>query len=262
MPLLITLLLALMVIGFSVVQERRRIDALTLAESEREHRSVLESMGDVFYRSDREGRLIMASPSFARVLGYDSVDDAIGMDLAQEFYRDPSQRVALLERIERDGSASDFEVTLLRRDGTIVEGAVTANFYRDPSGEVQGVEGVLRDTTQRKRAEAALVEAEERARHLLESVGEGLFGVDHRGQVTFMNPVAEEMLGWTAADLHGVRVHDAIHYALRGRQRLPSRTSAHSRAPTLTVWSAAWMARSSGARTAPASPSSTSPGRS
>ena len=90
-------------------------------------------MGDVFYRSDRDGRLIMASPSFAHVLGYDSVDDAIGMDLAQKFYGDPSQRGALLERIERDGSANDFEVTVRRRDGTIVEGAVTANFYRDPT---------------------------------------------------------------------------------------------------------------------------------
>ena len=196
--LLITLLLALMVIGLYVVQERRRIDALTLAESEREYRSVLESMGDVFYRSDRDGRLIMASPSFARVLGYDSVDDAIGMDLSHELYEHPSQRGAIIERIERDGSVSDFEVTVRRRDGTIIEGAVTGNFYRDPTGEVQGVEGVLRDMTARKQAESALVEAEERARHLLESVGEGIFGLDHQGQVTFMNPVAEELLGWTA----------------------------------------------------------------
>ncbi len=94
-PLLITLLLALMVIGFYVVQERRRIDALTLAESEREYRSVLESMGDVFYRSDRDGRLIMASPSFAHVLGYDSVDDAIGMDLAQNVLRETLLSAAL-----------------------------------------------------------------------------------------------------------------------------------------------------------------------
>jgi PAS domain S-box-containing protein len=220
-PLLITLLLALMVIGFYVVQERRRVDALTLAESEREYRSVLESMGDVFYRSDRDGRLTMASPSFARVMGYDSVDDAIGLDLAQEFYEHPSQRGALLERIERDGSVTDFEVTVRRRDGTIVDGAITGNFYRDPTGEVQGVEGVLRDMTARKRAEAALVEAEERARHLLESVGEGILGVDHQGQVIFMNPVAEEMLGWTAADLHGIRIHDAIHYAYEDGRAYP-----------------------------------------
>ncbi len=212
-PLLITLLLALMLIGFYVVQERRRIDALTLAESEREYRSVLESMGDVFYRSDRDGRLTMASPSFARVLGYGSVDEALGMDLAHEFYEHPSQRAELLERLERDGAVTDLEVTVRRHDGTIIEGAVTGNFYRDAVGEVQGVEGVLRDMTERKRAQRALVEAEERGRLLLTSVGEGIFGVDHLGHVIFMNPAAEDLLGWTAEELHGVRMHDAIHYA-------------------------------------------------
>ncbi len=89
-------------------------------------------MGDVFYRSDDEGRLVMASPSFARVIGLDSVDDAIGMDLAQEFYEHPSQRAEILERLERDGSVTDFEVTVRRRNGSIVEGAVTGNFYGMP----------------------------------------------------------------------------------------------------------------------------------
>ena len=126
---------------------------------------------------------------------------------------------------------------------------------------MQGVEGLLRDVTARKRAEAALIEAEERARHLLESVGEGIFGVDRRGQVTFMNPVAEEMLGWTAAELYGVRVHDAIHYAYEDGSAYPA-DKCHSRPLTWTVWSAAWTMRCSGAGTAPASPSSTSPGRS
>ena len=89
-PLLVALLLALMLVSFYVVQERRRIDAMQLAESEREYRSVLESMGDVFYRSDEQGRLVLASPSFARVLGYAAVDDALGIDLASEFYEHPS----------------------------------------------------------------------------------------------------------------------------------------------------------------------------
>ena len=222
-PLLITLLLALMLIGFYIVQERRRIDALTLAESEREYRSVLESMGDVFYRSDRDGRLIMASPSFARVLGYGSVDEALGMDLAHEFYEQPSQRATLLERLERDGAVTDLEVTVRRHDGTIIEGAVTGNFYRDAAGEVQGVEGVLRDMTERKRAQRALAEAEEReppaaaagrrghlrrrprgSRHLHESRRRGAARLDGRG---------------------AARHQDARRHPLRarGRQPLPDR---------------------------------------
>jgi PAS domain S-box-containing protein len=213
LPLVVTLLLALMLVGSYVVQERRRIDALRVAESEREYRSVLESMGDVFYRSDERGRLVMASLSFARVLGYGTVDEALGMDLAQEFYEHPTQCAELLERLDADGSVTDFEVTVRRRDGSIVDGAVSGNFYRDAAGNVRGVEGVLRDMTARMHAERELAEAEARSRHLLEAAGDGIFGLDGQGHVTFMNPAAEQMLGWAASELSGLRMHQAIHYA-------------------------------------------------
>ncbi|HEY5387386.1 MAG TPA: response regulator, partial [Thermoleophilia bacterium] len=62
-------------------------------------------------------------------------------------------------------------------------------------------------------AALTLGEAEERSRLLLQSAGDGIFGVDNQGHVSFMNAAAEEMLGWAAADLHGIRIHDAIHYA-------------------------------------------------
>ena len=212
-PLVITLLLALMLIGFYVVQERRRVDSLTLVESERQYRSVLDSMEDVFYRSDLDGRLIMASPSFAELFGYDSVADAIGLDLATDLYVDPAQRATLLERIERDGSVVDYEVAVHRRDGSVLCGSVTGHYYTDVTGAVQGVEGVLRDITDRKRAERAVADAEERSRLLLQSAGDGIFGVDPLGHVTFMNAAAEELLGWTAAELRGIGMHDAIHYA-------------------------------------------------
>ena len=182
-PLLITLLLCFIVTGAFVVEERRRIDALAIVESERKYRSVLDNMGDVFYRSDRQGRLVMASPSFARVLGYDSVDEAIGLDLANEFYEHPSQRAALLEEIERDGAATDFWVTVRRKDGSIVDGSVSGNFYRDPTGEVQGVEGVLRDVSERRAAERALRESRERLDFVLRSAEVGIWewdiGADH-----------------------------------------------------------------------------------
>ena len=212
-PLLITLLLSLMLIGFYVVQERRRVDSLTLAESERQYRSVLDSMEDVFYRSDLDGRLTMASPSFAQLFGYDSVADAIGLDLAMDLDVDPAQRATLLERIERDGSVVDYEVAVHRRDGSVLCGSVTGHYHTDATGAVQGVEGVLRDITDRKRAERAVADAEERSRLLLQSAGDGIFGVDHQGHVTFMNAAAEELLGWTAAELRGIWMHDAFHYA-------------------------------------------------
>ncbi len=212
-PIVVAILLSLLLIGFYVVQERRRLDILTLAESERDYRSVLESMEDVFYRTDTEGALVMASPSFAALFGYGSVDDAIGLDLASSFYADPSQRERLLERLKQDGSVVDYEVEMRRLDGSVLQGSVTSHFYVDAAGTVKGVEGMLRDITERKGAEEAVAEAEERSRLLLQSAGDGIFGVDRDGYVTFMNAAAEELLGWTAAELHGIGMHAAVHYA-------------------------------------------------
>ena len=62
-------------------------------------------------------------------------------------------------------------------------------------------------------AALTLRETEERSRLLLQSAGDGILGVDNLGHPRFMNAAAEEMLGWAAADLQGIRVHEAIHYA-------------------------------------------------
>jgi PAS domain S-box-containing protein len=81
---------------------------------------------------------------------------------------------------------------------------------------------------QRRLVEAAACRAEEargrreserRSRQLAEfhqavmaSMGEGLFALDLRGMLTYMNPAAERLLGWTAEELLGRSMHDSIHY--------------------------------------------------
>ncbi|CCQ74216.1 PocR ligand-binding domain-containing protein [Magnetospira sp. QH-2] len=59
---------------------------------------------------------------------------------------------------------------------------------------------------------AELRQAEERSRLLLESVGEGVFGVDLKGRITFVNPQAEAMLGYRAEELIGELAHPLFHH--------------------------------------------------
>jgi diguanylate cyclase (GGDEF)-like protein/PAS domain S-box-containing protein len=63
------------------------------------------------------------------------------------------------------------------------------------------------------RSKETLRESEERNRLLLHSAGEGIFGVDVMGQVTFVNPAALRLLGFAAEELLGQRVHAAIHHS-------------------------------------------------
>ncbi len=83
----------------------------------------------------------------------------------------------------------------------------------DVSGDALHMLGVVQDITARKYAQINLLETEERNRLLLESVGEGIFGIDLDGNATFVNPVFCNMLGFTAEEVIGNQVHSLIHHS-------------------------------------------------
>lgn len=131
---------------------QRWITEKSLKESEKLYRSVIENIQDVFYRSDTEGNLIMASPSFARLLGYDSLYDCIGYNIAEKFYFEPESRKEFLEAIYQNGSVSDYEVVLKSRDGTPLYVSTNSHLYYEDAGSLLGVEGIFRDISERHAA--------------------------------------------------------------------------------------------------------------
>jgi PAS domain S-box-containing protein len=155
-PILVTLLLVLIIFGALAVHDSKRLASLRVGESEAMYRSILENMQDVFYRTDADGDLIMASPSFARVFGFDSVEQAYGLNVARDLYVNPEDRTAFLRELETNGAANDYEVAVKRSDGSHMTISSNSTFYHDAAGNVLGVEGVLRDVTERRRTEAAL----------------------------------------------------------------------------------------------------------
>ena len=127
-----------------------------LKESEAKYRNILENIQDVYYRSDVDGNLILASPSMATVLGYDSLSELYGKNISRTFYYNPEQRKQLLADINRTGSVTNFEVTLKKRDGTPVFVLTSSHKYYDQYGNFLGVEGIFLDITERKKAEDEL----------------------------------------------------------------------------------------------------------
>jgi PAS domain S-box-containing protein len=131
-----------------------RINA-ALKESEEKYRTILENMQDLFYRTDLNGKITMMSPSGARLTGYNSPDDLIGMDIAA-LYEDPEKRHPFLSALEVNGAVSDYPLTLKVRDGSIRYAAASCHFYSDAQGTILGVEGVIHDITSLRQTEDAL----------------------------------------------------------------------------------------------------------
>ena len=92
-------------------------------------------------------------------------------------------------------------------------------FSKDDIHFLESVANVLSEAIERKRAEQALRESEEQLRLTLQfnqavmaNMGEGLYVLDTKGLVTYINPIAERLFGWSSAELLGRKMHDITHY--------------------------------------------------
>ncbi|WP_196138781.1 GGDEF domain-containing protein [Aliikangiella sp. G2MR2-5] len=128
-----------------------------LKQSESEFRKIIENMPGIFYRTDANGLITMASPYSADILGYDE-KEVIGQPLSQ-FYSEPHQRAEALTKIMQGGGKPvEVESMLRKRDGSTIWVATSAFARYDKDGCFDGVEGISRNITDRKNLEAELRE--------------------------------------------------------------------------------------------------------
>ena len=133
---------------FEDISERKRAE-LTLAEREQQYRTVIENIQDVYYRSDKEGNLIMASPSWASMLGYDSLDECLGKNISDMFYWEPEKRKTFIDTVFAQGKVNDYEVVLKTKEGNPFFVSTNSHPYFDTSGNPLGIEGIFRDINER-----------------------------------------------------------------------------------------------------------------
>jgi len=186
------------------------------ALAEQKVRAMSEAVHDGLIMIDAQARIMYWNQAAETMFGIPA-EEAMGRDLhgliAPEGYREKArQGLQAFARTGRGAVVGElWELEALRADGSAfpVEVGVSAFQVQDGWYAV----GTIRDITQRKQAEDALREAEERSRLVLESAGEGIFGVDARGELQFINSAACSMLGICSADVSGQSVHELMHHS-------------------------------------------------
>jgi PAS domain S-box-containing protein len=158
-----------------------------LRQSELLYRTILDNIQDLYYRSDKDGNLTMASPSGAKMLGYDSIQELIGKNIAETFYQSSQERKQFLDILYREKKVADHEITLKKRDGTTVIISTNSQLLYDTAGNINGVEGFCRDISLRKQIERAHLESEERYRNVVEDQTEFICRFTPDGIITFVN---------------------------------------------------------------------------
>ncbi len=190
-----------------------------LRQAERKYRSIIENIPDVYYRTDKDGKVVMISPSGVSLLGYDSDAEIIGESIADNLYCNFEERDKILLFLEAEGSVKAFEVTLRHKDGAPIPFSTSSRYYHDEKGDIQGVEGIFRDIRERKRAEKALKESNEKYRQLFELDSDAIFMIDNAtGQILEANIAASNLYQYAHNELLKMRHTDLSAEPLETRR--------------------------------------------
>jgi len=199
------------------ITERKRSEE-ALRESERRYRLLAENAEDVIWTVDMNMRPTYMSPSITRLLGY-SVEEAMAKPM-EAVYTPASFETAMkvlaeelaIENMEqKDLSRSrTLELELNRKDGSIVPVEVKFSFIREPDGRPVKILAIARDITERKRAEEALRESEEKYRSLVENVSIGICRVTpgDKGKFIELNSAMSGITGYSRGELLRMNVSD------------------------------------------------------
>jgi PAS domain S-box-containing protein len=193
---------------------------------------------------DERGIVASFNPAAERLFGY-TAGEVIGQNvgiLMPSPYQE--EHDGYLARYRQTGEPHIIgigrEVRAKRRDGTTFPIALAVSevsldgcrmftgIVHDLTARVQAEEALRQanahlqaEIAERRRAEAALAQLNRRHRLILDSAGEGIYGVDLEGRTTFVNPAAARMLGWAVEELLGQPMHDLVCHTTRDGMPCP-----------------------------------------
>ena len=129
---------------------RRKQAEQALRESEARYRTLVEGMLDGIYRSSHDGKFLDVNPAMVKMFGYSSREEMTEVDIKRDLYFSPHERESLF----LDTGSEKIDVFRMRRkDGSEIWVEDHGHYVHDRQGNVIYHEGLLRDITERKRAE-------------------------------------------------------------------------------------------------------------
>jgi len=219
-------------VGTDITERRRAEEALR--RSEESHRALVQHASYAIYRSTPDGRFLTVNPALVAMLGYESAEQLLGVDLATDVYADRGERARILARFERSGDAIEgVEVTWKRRNGQVILVRLAGRAVRRADGTIECFETIAEDVTERRALEEQLRQSQK-----LEAIGQLTGGIAHdfnnlltiilanaqllaKAIPTTLEPAHADLRDVMSAALRGrVMVKELLGFARRSRLEL------------------------------------------
>ena len=184
------------------ITERKRQEQ-RLQASRKDFRNLFEHMATGIFISSKEGKFLNANRALLDMLGYESKEEFLNIDLPQDLYVRAEDRRRFQEMMEHDGRVIDYEVEFKRRDGSTIPILLTGHARYDQQGNIVGYEGMNVDLTRRKLMEKELREAYDFMNKIVQSSPNSITATDMKGNILIWNQAAEETIGYKADEVIG-----------------------------------------------------------
>ncbi len=214
---------------------------IAVEKSKKKYQGIFNNIQDVYYETSLNGTIIEISPSIERISSYRR-KSLIGTNL-KKIYADHSQRDRFIQALLNKGNVYDYEVLFKDKDGTESYCSLHSKLIKTPSGKPYRIIGSLRDITDRKLAEQALLDhqdqlqtaieertlelqrandglvaqierrrttenqlrvSEKKYRTILDTIEEAYFEIDLNATIMFVNDAACTIMGYTTEELTGI----------------------------------------------------------
>jgi PAS domain S-box-containing protein len=187
--------------------------------------NILRSMHDALIVISPRHKIKTVNAAACALLGYDErelMNQPVEKIFAEGAGAEGQGFDELIQLIESGFIIRNVDQTLRSKKGATIPVSFSSSVMRDDRGDIQGIVCVAQDITERKRTEEMLERLSRQNELILKSAGEGIYGVDLQGDITFVNPAATRALGMSSGELIGRPHHRILHHTRADGQPYPT----------------------------------------
>jgi len=178
-----------------ITEHKRMEEALRV--SEEKFRRIFENAAEGIFQTSMDRRILAANPACVNLLGYVSYEELIAnVTDVRKLYAEPGRRLHLVQMVKEEGSVSDFEAILIRKDGSNIWVSINAHALRDPKDRIVGLEGMVIDITHRKRAQKNF-------QMLIDGTPDAIIAIERNSNILIANSKTEKLFGYSKPELLG-----------------------------------------------------------
>jgi PAS domain S-box-containing protein len=173
------------------------------------HSLLFNNISDGIIIFDLDGIIVDCNPAVEKLIGHNK-EHIINTRLRNYVHPEDSLIGEQIQSCAKTKEKYYSEIRLINGNNKIIDCEIKVESYCSESGQMLAVLSLLRDITQRKITERALLASENKWRQLVETANEGIWQIDANSNTTFVNQKMADMLGYTVAEMIGKSVLDFV----------------------------------------------------